>query len=1224
MLPFSLPARLSIALLGALTALCALALAGTASAATTVSLTFDDGSTGQYDLREILDDHGMEATFYVNSNMVGESSRMNWEQLEALASDGNEIGGHTLDHANLTTLTPGEAVHQICDDREQLAGRGFDPVSFAYPFGAFDARAKQVVEDCGYVSARSYTEGAPPVQGADTLPPADYLATKTVVDVGTDTSLEDMKNYVRAAEFGSGDWVQFVFHRVCADCSASDAVTIETFEELLGWLQSRSWLNTRVRSVREALGLGGLAAPAAPTGVQASAGGPTSARVSWTHSASGGPAASYEVTPYVGSTPQQPRVVSDVPPGTETLVTGLNTGTAYTFRVRAVNPVGESLLSAASGSVTPSVAVTPTAPTDVTAEPASGSAIVEWRPPFSDGQSALTGYRVTPYIGGVAQAPVEVDASETGAIVNGLDTGTAHTFRVAAVNAVGTGAASAQTSSVTPRSTILDFDWPQMFDSNEPDPIELGVKFRSDVAGAVTGIRFFKDVDNTGTHTGSLWTAGGQRLAQATFTDESPAGWQSVVFDQPVQIQADTTYVASYHAPHGHYSRSEGGLGGASGAVNPPLRALSNLVTSNGVYALGETSSFPTGSWNASNYYVDVLFAIPAPGQVTAVQGAPAGPASAAVSWSAPASGGPVESYEVTPYVGATPQAKTVISGTPPATSAQVFGLTTGTTYTFRVRAVGPGGDGAQSAASAPVTPTGPVAPLAPTGVVARPASESVSVEWSAPPDGGSAITGYTVTPYVGVVAQAPVEVGGSTLGTTIDGLDNGTDYTFRVMAENAIGSGAASAQSAVVTPGATLLDFGTPDTWDSGQSLPVELGMRFRADVDGEVTGVRFFKTGSNTGTHVGSLWTAGGTRLAHATFTSESTSGWQSVVFDQSVEIDAGALYVVSYHSPTGRFSFTDNTFQWTGIDKAPLEAPAASTLSGNGVYAYGGAGSFPSGAAYLDRSYWVDVLFDATGTPPGPTAPEAPTDVFARPAAGKAVVEWDAPADGGSAIAGYTVTPYAGAVAQDPVEVDASELSATVDGLTNGTAYTFEVVATNAVGDGPASAASVAVTPGATLLDFATPAISDSNQNLEVELGVKFQADVDGEVTGVRFFKTGSNTGTHVGSLWTAGGTRLAHATFTSESTSGWQSVTFAEPVEIDADTTYVVSYHSPTGRFSFSDGAFGSALASPPLHAPAASGVGGNGVYAYGGAGTFPTDPAYLDRNYWVDALFTAAP
>ena len=62
---------------------------------------------------------------------------------------------------------------------------------------------------------------------------------------------------------------------------------------------------------------------------------------------------------------------------------------------------------------------------------------------------------------------------------------------------------------------------------------------------------------------------------------------------------------------------------------------------------------------------------------------------------------------------------------------------------------------------------------------------------------------------------------------------------------------------------------------------------MRFRADLDGYVTGVRFYKGPGNSGTHVGNLWAADGTRLAAATFTSESDSGWQQVSFPNPVAI-------------------------------------------------------------------------------------------------------------------------------------------------------------------------------------------------------------------------------------------------------------------------------------------------------------------------------------------------
>ncbi len=76
----------------------------------------------------------------------------------------------------------------------------------------------------------------------------------------------------------------------------------------------------------------------------------------------------------------------------------------------------------------------------------------------------------------------------------------------------------------------------------------------------------------------------------------------------------------------------------------------------------------------------------------------------------------------------------------------------------------------------------------------------------------------------------------------------------------------------------------------------------------------------------------------------------------------------------------------------------------------------------------------------------------------------MNWTAPSNGGSAITGYTVTPYIGGTAEPATTVGGSATSATVTGLTNGTSYTFTVTATNAVGNGPASAASNSVTPSA----------------------------------------------------------------------------------------------------------------------------------------------------------------
>src|SRR5207302_5928340 len=102
--------------------------------------------------------------------------------------------------------------------------------------------------------------------------------------------------------------------------------------------------------------------------------------------------------------------------------------------------------------------------------------------------------------------------------------------------------------------SIFDSGAPYNPSDSDPASIEVGVKFRSDVAGYILGLRFYKGSTNTGTHVGTLWTSAGTALASATFTGETASGWQQVNFASAVPISANTTYVASYHAPVGHYA----------------------------------------------------------------------------------------------------------------------------------------------------------------------------------------------------------------------------------------------------------------------------------------------------------------------------------------------------------------------------------------------------------------------------------------------------------------------------------------------------------------------------------------------------------------------------------------------------------------------------------------------------------------------------------------------
>jgi hypothetical protein len=145
---------------------------------------------------------------------------------------------------------------------------------------------------------------------------------------------------------------------------------------------------------------------------------------------------------------------------------------------------------------------------------------------------------------------------------------------------------------------------------------------------------------------------------------------------------------------------------------------------------------------------------------------------------------------------------------------------------------------------------------------------------------------------------------------------------------------------------------------------------------------------------------------------------------------------------------------------------------------------------------------------------------------------------------------------------------------------------------------------------------PVELDSNA---VELGMKFRTDVNGFATGIRFYKHAQNTGTHVGHLWSAAGTLLGTVTFTSETASGWQQANFSKPIPLTANTTYVVSYHTPTGYYAATAPGFTAGIAAPPLRALSDAESGGNGVYRYGASG-FPNQ-TWEASNYWVDIVFT---
>ena len=172
---------------------------------------------------------------------------------------------------------------------------------------------------------------------------------------------------------------------------------------------------------------------------------------------------------------------------------------------------------------------------------------------------------------------------------------------------------SAASNAITPLQTIFDAATPAQLDSGDPNAVRprRQVQVRHlrhwSTASASTRRR-----PTPGTHVGTLWTTGGTKLAQVTFTSETASGWQQANFSTPVIVSRDTTYIAAYLAPNGHYSDTSPGLNTA--VDNPPLHALANSTSAQRPLRLRlAAASFPTNTFNATNYFVDVVFSTAGP-----------------------------------------------------------------------------------------------------------------------------------------------------------------------------------------------------------------------------------------------------------------------------------------------------------------------------------------------------------------------------------------------------------------------------------------------------------------------------------------------------------------------------------------------------------------------------------------------------------------------------------
>lgn len=246
---------------------------------------------------------------------------------------------------------------------------------------------------------------------------------------------------------------------------------------------------------------------------------------------------------------------------------------------------------------------------------------------------------------------------------------------VALVVALGmVGLAVPAQAATCPCSLWSDSDVPAVVDAGDPAAVELGLHFTVDVASPAVGLRFYTADANTGVHVGSLWTADGQLLARATFAGESANGWQQVTFDAPVQLAAATVYVVSYHTNVGHYSVDPQAFS-TTGRDNGILHAPGGTAgVPNGIFAYSPDPTFPTGTFNGNNYWVDPVIGTNAP----VLTGIVVTPPSASIMVGAQATLTATGSYSDGSTADVTGQV-TWTSGAPTVATVSAAGVVTGT-----------------------------------------------------------------------------------------------------------------------------------------------------------------------------------------------------------------------------------------------------------------------------------------------------------------------------------------------------------------------------------------------------------------------------------------------------------------------------------------------------------------------------------------------------------------
>ena len=526
---------------------------------------------------------------------------------------------------------------------------------------------------------------------------------------------------------------------------------------------------------------------------------------------------------------------------------------------------------------------------------------------------------------------------------------------------------------------------------------------------------------------------------QITFTYSAGNANGSAITNYYYSINGGSTYV-SMGSTSGSYTISSGLVNGTRYYLRLKAYNEAGLSTAYAIDASGVITCTVPGT-------PTITSAVGATGQIT-------------VNFTAPASNG---GSVITGYNYSTDNGTSYTFRASTTSPIVITGLNNGTTYYVKLQAVNIAGSSTATAASTVALSNS--VPNAPVITTVTPGNTRATVAFTAPHNGGLAITAYYYSYNSGTTYYST----GST-GTSFDvsGLTNGTSYTFLMKAQNSLGNSVASSASASASVTPYTIP-GSPTITNVGVGSS-QLTLSFNAPASNGGTAITDYQYSINGG----STYNSAG--LTSPYVITGLTNGVEYTILLRAVNPAGNSSSVTS--APTTPFDVPDTpTISTIDASNAKLTVTYTPPLSNGGTpiihYYY----SSDNGVSYtlldtstnpfvisgLTNGTTYDVKMMATNIAGNSIAtsatsavpyhvPNAPTNISITASSQQAVVSYTAPSANGSAIINY----YYSYDNENYIYLSASSNPFTITGLTNATTYQLTMLATNVAGNSAATSA------------------------------------------------------------------------------------------------------------------------------------------------------------------------